>query len=148
MAIVHIVVLTAALLALVVLPCALMVLLHLDENLLRQLQARHSGRRLDRGLRRLDPVRRLAELDAPSIEQIAYDLRRLDRQRRTGPTLYSEVWLAAVLRAYDDRLRLACHCLGVTEHLQPLEGMDREIERLRVEAQLQAAGLSLRGSAS
>ncbi|WP_433306438.1 hypothetical protein ACQP2F_20795 [Actinoplanes sp. CA-030573] len=40
---------------------------------------------------------------------------------------------AAVLRAYDARLQLACRHLGVEEHLGPLEGIDRELERLRVE---------------
>ena len=137
----HIVVLTAALLALAVLPCAIVVLVRPDEHQLR----RRQDRRLDRDLRRVDVGARLAELALPSIEQIAYDLRRLDRQRRSGPTGDSEVWLAAVQRAYDDRLRLACHCLGVPEYLQPLEGMDREMERVRVEDRLEAAGLSLRG---
>jgi hypothetical protein len=81
---------------------------------------------------------------APCIEQIAADLRRLDRQRRAGPTTQSQRWLADVVRAYDERLRLASRCLGVTEYLTPLEGVDRDIERLWVEAELQAAGLSLR----
>ena len=102
------------------------------------------GRGLARGLRDVD--RRLAELDARplAIEQLAFDLRRLDRQRRSGPTRYSEVWLAAVLRAYDIRLQMACRSLGVAEHLQPLNGVDREIERVRVEDELAAAGLILR----
>lgn len=86
----------------------------------------------------------LARLDAPSIEQIAYDLRRLDRQRRHGAMTDSERLRDAVLRAYDDRLCLACRRLGLTEHLQPLAGMDRDIERVRVEGELQAAGLALR----
>jgi hypothetical protein len=52
-----------------------------------------------------------------------------------------------VLRAYDDRLRLASQCLGVAEHLQELDGIDLEIERVRVEGVLQAAGLALRAQA-
>ncbi|MFD0518759.1 hypothetical protein [Paractinoplanes durhamensis] len=110
-----------------------------------------TGRREIRALRRLDrvlctdaPVPSLAVLDMPSIEQIAFDLRRLDRQRRSGPTRESEKWLAAVQRSYDERLCLACRCLGLDEHLGPLEGMDRDLERLRVEHELQAAGLALR----
>jgi hypothetical protein len=82
--------------------------------------------------------------DAPTIEQIATELRRLDRQRRSGPATESERWRAAVLRAYDERLRLCCHALGLTEHLEPLEGLDREIERVRVEGELQRSGLRLR----
>jgi len=86
----------------------------------------------------------MASLPAVPIEQLAFDLRRLDRQRRSGPMRSSEVGLAAVLQAYDARLQLACQCLGVAEHLQPLQGVDREIERVRLEVQLEAAGLSFR----
>lgn len=78
------------------------------------------------------------------IEQLAFDLRRLDRQLRDGPLRSSEVCMAALMRAYEARLRLACRCLGVPEHLQPLQGVDREIERLRLETQLEAAGLAFR----
>jgi hypothetical protein len=146
----HIVVLSAALLTLLCLPCAVAAVVCADELALPRAWTRRGRRevralhRLDRALKNIDPVPALAVRDAPPIEQIAYDLRRLDRQRRTGPTLESEKWLGAVLRAYDDRLCLACRCLGLTEHLQPLEGMDRDIERVRVEGQLQAAGLALR----
>lgn len=80
----------------------------------------------------------------PAIEQIAADLRRLHRQRSAGPTTESTAWLLAVRRAYDDRLCLACSCLGVPEHMAELDGLDREIERVRVEGELEAAGLVLR----
>jgi hypothetical protein len=83
----------------------------------------------------------------PTIEQLAADLRRLDRQRHGGVSTESAAWSAAVLQAYDDRLRLASRCLGVAEHLGSLGGMDREIERVRVEGELQAAGLALRSTA-
>jgi len=99
-------------------------------------------RSLDHALRNIEEIPPLAH--GPSIEQIAFDLRRLDRQRRCGPTLESERWQQAVIRAYDARLCLACRRLGLTEHLEPLEGMDRDIERVRVEGELQAAGLALR----
>ncbi|MGX6604335.1 hypothetical protein ACWKSP_19685 [Micromonosporaceae bacterium Da 78-11] len=150
MVLAHIVVLSAALLTLLCLPCVVAVVVCADELVLRRALTRRGRRelralrRLDRAFAAFDPVPALAALDAPSIEQIAFDLRRLDRQRRTGPTRESERWLAAVLRAYDERLCLACRCLGLTEHLLPLEGMDRDIERVRVEGQLQAAGLALR----
>ena len=55
----------------------------------------------------------------------------------------SMVWHGALLQAYDDRLRLACRALGITEHLAELEGVDQEIERVRVEGVLHAAGLAL-----
>ncbi|MEU4238340.1 sigma-70 family RNA polymerase sigma factor [Actinoplanes sp. NPDC026619] len=106
-------------------------------------RARSSSESRKSGLAALDEL--LAASDdrpPPSIEEIAHQLRRLTRQRR-GSAHESEAWLAAVERAYDDRLVLACHCLGITEHLRPLEGMDRDIERIRVESELQGAGLVL-----
>jgi hypothetical protein len=81
----------------------------------------------------------------PSIEQVAADLRRLGRLRLSVATT-SPVWHAAILRAYDDRLRLACRSLGVAEHLERLDGMDLEIERVRVEGELVAKGLVLIGT--
>jgi len=44
---------------------------------------------------------------------------------------------------YDDALIAACLCLGVEHHLDELTGLDREIERLRVEGALIDAGLTL-----
>jgi hypothetical protein len=149
-AIAHIVVLSAALLTLLCLPCVVAAVVCADEMVLRRCWTRHGRqemralRRLDRALASDDPVPCLVEPGAPSIEQIAYDLRRLAHQCSNGPTRQSEQWLAAVQRAYDRRLSLACRCLGVTEHLEPLAGMDRDLERLRVESELQAAGLALR----
>jgi hypothetical protein len=157
MAIPHIVVLAAALLALLGLPCAVVVVC--AEQAIFPRARRRLGSRERRALRRLDrslsgraapaalPRPRPAESPLPCIEQIAAELRRLDRQRRAGPTLESDVWLAEVLRAYDMWLRLACHSLGVTEHLQQLDAIDRDIERVRVEGELQANGLALRSVA-
>lgn len=150
MALAHVVVLSVALLTLLCLPCAVAVFICADELMLRRVWSRRGRadtralRRLDHALRNVEEFASLAVTDGPSIEQIAFDLRRLDRQRRCGPTLSSERWREAVVRAYDVRLCLACHRLGLTEHLQPLEGLDRDIERVRIEGQLQAAGLALR----
>ncbi|HEY0696179.1 MAG TPA: hypothetical protein VGD43_00035 [Micromonospora sp.] len=85
--------------------------------------------------------------DRPAIEQIAADLRRLGRQRLSARNR-SGVWSSAVLQAYDERLRQACRCLGVPEHLADLDGVDLEIERVRVEGELQKAGLVLPAPAS
>ena len=136
MALAHIAVLVAALSALLIL-CAASAFLQIRND-------RPAQRSLEHGLPDVDAC--LADLDARplAIEQLAFDLRRLDRQRRSGPTRYSEVWLAAVLHAYDTRLQMACRSLGVPEHLQPLDGVDREMERVRVEGELAAAGLVLR----
>lgn len=78
----------------------------------------------------------------PPIERIAADLRRLGSQRLAAAAR-SRLWRVAVLQAYDERLRLASRRLGVTEFLSGLDGVDLEIERLRVEGELQAAGLVL-----
>lgn len=105
------------------------------------------GRRESKALRRLDlalrnPSATTPPLTAvPSIEQLAYDLRRLDRQRRSQTVAQSERWSAAIMRAYDQRLTLACVALGLPEHLDALQGMDRDIERLRVETALRESGM-------
>ncbi len=160
----HIVVLSAAFMLLLGVPCAFTAAARraherltdaarprvLDEPAVRRSWAercRQDGqglRDLDRAMRSIDPVPPLDVLNQPSIEQIEVDLRRLDRQRRVGPTRQSLRWLAEVERAYDDRLCLACRCLGVTEYLQPLAGMDRQLERVRVESRLAEVGLNLR----
>jgi hypothetical protein len=82
----------------------------------------------------------LGRPDRPPIERIASDLRRLGRHR-LGLANQNPVWHEAVRRAYDDQLRLACGCLGIQHHLTELDGLDLEIERVRVEGELRAAGL-------
>jgi hypothetical protein len=94
--------------------------------------------RLDRGLKVSPPP----EPAGPPIEQIAADLRRLGRQR-VGIATRSPIWFSAVQRAYDERLRMACRELCIEEHLDRLEGMDLEIERVRAEGELESAGLTL-----
>jgi hypothetical protein len=150
-AIPHIVVLTAASLTLLTLPCVVVAVVRADaQAALRRYRRRRPEVRVETlQLRTLDlalrdvPVPLPIGGDGPSFEQIAYDLRRLGLQRRSGLCLESVKWQAAVLRAYDQRLSLACRCLGLPEHLEQLVHMDRDLERLRVESQLQAAGLVL-----
>lgn len=143
--------------ALLALPRAVAMALRADRVALRGGPFRRGSSRWD-AVRDPEAIRQLQMLDRhvnalpeapadgplPCIEQIAAELRRLDRQRRRGPTTQSTLWLAAVLRAYDEWLRLACRSLGVDEHLHPLEGIDREIERVRLESELQANGVPLR----
>ncbi|SCL24966.1 hypothetical protein GA0070616_3018 [Micromonospora nigra] len=76
------------------------------------------------------------------LEEIAADLRRLGRQRIAAGGR-AAVWHTTVVEAYDERLRLACRALGLTEHLGELAGVDLQIERIRVEGILHAAGLVL-----
>ncbi|HET8659833.1 MAG TPA: hypothetical protein VFM55_12640 [Micromonosporaceae bacterium] len=151
MAVVRVLVVAAALLALASLPCVVaMSIVHADELLERV------GGLAQRCLRRCRALlvdyrvlhERVVEPPVPAtpagppIEQIAADLRRLGRQR-TGIATRSPVWFAAVQRAYEERLVQACRSLGVVQHLDELTGLDREIERVRVEGELQAAGLVL-----
>lgn len=79
----------------------------------------------------------------PPIEQLAGDLRRLNRLR-VGVATRSQVWFNAVQRAYDEALRVACVQLGIEQYLDEVSGVDLEVERLRVEGELQRAGLALR----
>jgi hypothetical protein len=154
-AVVRALALPLALFALLCLPCVLALLICADDLLDRAAyrfaehrETWHERRilgRLDRALprRRSKPAEPQADAH-PAIEEIAADLRRLGRQR-LGIAASSSVWYAAVIRAYDERLRLACRCLEVPEHLGELEGIDLEIERVRVEGELIEAGLVLGG---
>lgn len=151
MAITHIAVLTVALLALLCLPCAVAVVVCADEVVARRFWSRrgrqetHALLCLERGFTtgELEPCLPDPEL---TIDELEAELRRLNRQRRSAPTTESVVWLAAVHRAYDQRLALASRSLGFIEHFAHVDGMDREIERVRVEGLLHAAGLRLRAS--
>jgi hypothetical protein len=98
--------------------------------------------RLARALRLAPPVEPV-EPQCPPIEQVAADLRRLSRQRE-GVATRSPVWFTAVQRAHDDRLRVACGQLGIEQHLGELSGIDLDLERARLEGELQAAGLAVR----
>lgn len=113
----------------------------------RRFADRSLTRRERRGLARLDrcfgPQEAPAQIPDPlPIEKLAADIRRLRRQR-AGIAQRSPVWRAAVDDAYDDRLLLACKRLEIAAHLADLTGVDREIERVRLEGELQAAGLTL-----
>jgi hypothetical protein len=102
-------------------------------------------RRLDRTINQPLAMDRLrVERRLPPVEQIAAELRRLNHQRYHGLSTESEKWSAAVATAYDAWLLTACRRLNITEHLTTLAGIDRDLERLRVEAQLETAGLVLR----
>ena len=154
MAISHVVVLTGALLTLLMLPCVLVLVGSGSGAAVRRRGAFRLGERraqllLNRGIHRQPCRQHIAESEqrVPPIEQIAAQLRRLDRQRRGGPTRESETWSTAVGEAYDRWLVVACQCLEVPEQLGALDGDDREIERVRVEGALQATGLVLRSAA-
>jgi hypothetical protein len=176
----HVVVLTGTLVALLAVPCVLILMIlssradagqHRTDG--RDLELRGDGargrqiaradwqvrrawsrrngadwralRRLDRTINQPPAIDRLGvQRRLPPVEQIAAELRRLNHQRNHGLSTESEKWSAAVATAYDAWLLAACRRLNITEHLTVLAGIDRDIERLRLEGQLETAGLVLR----
>jgi hypothetical protein len=149
-------VILAGFLALLTLPCWLVLIASADMVVERAVGRRRRRRRRLPG-RSWRDRRRFAKLDRamtratsaepsepadPPIERVAADLRRLGRQR-VEIANRSPVWHTAVERAYDDRLTVACRELGIEEHLIGLAGVDLEIERVRVLGALQRAGMSV-----
>ncbi|MBA8793466.1 hypothetical protein FHX74_001071 [Friedmanniella endophytica] len=88
-------------------------------------------------------VRALRRQRGVPIERLAADLRRLRR------LLGQEVERSAVQQfgarmAYDQVLIQACGMLGVEQRLaEAPDGIDREVERIRVEGELENVGLVL-----
>jgi hypothetical protein len=79
------------------------------------------------------------------VEQIAADLRRLSAAVRDIPRGTPNTRRRALYLAYDDTLAAGCRALGLPQRLTELPlGMERELERLRVENSLESAGLRFR----
>ncbi len=91
---------------------------------------------------RLRPGRRTPVPRSRPIERIAADLHRL-YAARLDPAPRSAIRQQALQQAYDETLQEACLALALEHHFDKLSGMDREIERLRVEGELESAGLVL-----
>jgi hypothetical protein len=86
-----------------------------------------------------EPVRR-------PLQVVAADLRRLSRQLALVPAGASLVRWRALWSAYDDVLTEAAELLEVPHELPTTPaGMARDIERLRLLAALEGAGLAVRG---
>jgi hypothetical protein len=78
------------------------------------------------------------------IERIAADLRRMRIQALTPPAGTPMARRRAIIAAYDDALLDACHALEVPTELDRIgDGIERESERLRTEAELARAGVVL-----
>ena len=96
--------------------------------------------------------RRTVEPLGPPIEDIAANLRRLrgwlDRYDDPMPIPGKATKVAAASSAYDRVLCDACRALEVAQSLAETSGIEREAERLRIEAALQDAGLVLRNRPS
>ena len=78
------------------------------------------------------------------IEQLAADLRRVHRLLVQTPDGTPMVRRIATRDAYDELLRQACEAVEVRHDLDALpEGIERNMERLRVEEALRSAGLTI-----
>ena len=102
---------------------------------------------ISRGWRRIRPLK--PQPIGRPIEDIAASLRRiqywLDTYADPRPIPGKATKLTAAGTAYDRVLVDACHALEVPEALDGTDGLDREFERLRMQAALEDAGLVLRG---
>jgi hypothetical protein len=86
-------------------------------------------------------LRALKRQQGVPIEQVAADLRRL-RLVISGDEHRSAAHQIGNRLAYDKVLMQACNMLGIEHELaEESSGLDRDIERLRVEAELERAGV-------
>lgn len=89
--------------------------------------------------------RRTPPPSTPPIERLTADLRRVHRALAEYPPGTPNVRRRATRDAYDALLAQACTAVDVPHRLAELpEGMERELERLRVEEALRGAGLTIR----
>jgi hypothetical protein len=86
--------------------------------------------------------RRGPEPTCPPIERLAADLRRVHKALAEFPPGTPALRRLATRQAYDALLVQACVAVDVPHRLDALaEGVDREVERLRVEEALREAGV-------
>ncbi|TDV46330.1 hypothetical protein [Actinophytocola oryzae] len=79
---------------------------------------------------------------APPIERLAADLRRVHRTLAEFPPGTPALRRRATRQAYDALLAQACAAVDVPHRLDGMaEGVDREVERLRVAQALRDAGV-------
>lgn len=96
--------------------------------------------KLLRRIRRRTPV----TSSGPSIQQVSADLRRVRKILAGYESGTPAIRRRGTREAYDALLVQACRAVGVEHRLHGLpEGMDRELERLRVEESLRSAGLAI-----
>lgn len=80
----------------------------------------------------------------PPIQTLAADLRRLHRTLAEFPSGTPMARRAGTRQAYDAVLTEACDAVDVEQRLTDFpEGIEREMERLRLEESLRCAGLAI-----
>jgi hypothetical protein len=90
------------------------------------------------------PVVRPRRARGEPIEQVSADLRRLRGRICAGDQQLSAGHQMALRVAYDRVLADACALLEIEHELdRPTAGMERDLERLRVEAELEGHGIVL-----
>lgn len=91
-------------------------------------------------------ARRIAPLDRRPLQVVAADVRRLRRQLALVPAGVPMARRRALQAAFDDVLAEAATMLGVPHALATApHGRERDAERLRLLAALEAAGLAVEG---
>jgi len=83
--------------------------------------------------------------DGMPLERIAADLRRLHGEVRRHPPGMPMAKFRGMMAAYDEALLDACRALDLSTDLSAIpDGVERESERLRVEFELERAGINFR----
>ena len=115
-----------------------------QQNRLAAMKRRRSARNKIGRTPQPDPI---APTTRRPIQVVAADLRRLSRQLALVPSGSTLVRWKALWSAYDGVLMEAAEMLEVTHELtqQPAAGVARDVERLRVLAALEGAGMVVRG---
>jgi hypothetical protein len=135
-----------ALLALALLPCLVVFVVFADAFLgtvHRQRRRLARARLAAASLASPPAFAETEDLDpaGPPLEQIAAEIHRLSYARRTCAS--GSARFVAATKAYDRRLVHACRALEIEQHLGAVEGIDLDLERLRVEGLLLEAGFVL-----
>jgi len=126
-------VIVLAIFALAFLPCVIFLILCADELIESTARALRRARKAR--------LRVFPEPTGPPLQQIAEELHRLGGARRASAP--GSVRHVVTTRAYDRRLEQACAALQIEHHLTDLDNLDLDLERLRVEGALLAAGFVL-----
>lgn len=99
---------------------------------------------IEKVLRRRKQRRGGPEPSGRPIEMLAADVRRLRRECALVPAGAPMARRRAIQLAYDDALVETAASLGVAEQVSAFPiGTQRDLERLRLEAELEAAGIAL-----